>query len=324
MIQIINGAGEFGSTPDDAPSSAQQQQQQQQQPQAASSPRHQEPTQVLGEFLCKSGFTARGKDYGVVAVLGAQSSGKSTLLNLLFDTRFRVLKADVTRERTTYGVWLGVPKRAPQGPGSLLVMDVEGTDGSARQDELSFERKSSLFTLTVSSVLIVNLWYHDIGRWQASNLGLLKTVFELNIQLFARAESPKTLILFIIRDHTATPLPKLQSIITERMEDIWASLKKPAQFADEPMTRFFDVQFTSLPHMVLQPDEFGSAIAALRDKFTCPETPGFYMRQEYRKQIPADGFALFAEQVWESIKQNKDLDIPSQKHLMATWRRWPR
>lgn len=33
----------------------------------------------------------RGTDYRTVAVIGCQSSGKSTLLNLLFDTTFEVM-----------------------------------------------------------------------------------------------------------------------------------------------------------------------------------------------------------------------------------------
>lgn len=50
----------------------------------------------------------------------------------------------------------------------------------------SFERKSSLFSLALAEILIINLWFQDIGRWDAANYGLLKTVFELNLQLFGK------------------------------------------------------------------------------------------------------------------------------------------
>jgi hypothetical protein len=33
-------------------------------------------------------------------------------------------------------------------------------------------------------VLIVNLWEHQIGLYQGANMGLLKTVFEVNLGLF--------------------------------------------------------------------------------------------------------------------------------------------
>ena len=47
-----------------------------------------------------------------------------------------------------------------------------------------FERKFSLFALAMADVLIVNMWMHDIGRYNAANYSLLKAVFELNLRLF--------------------------------------------------------------------------------------------------------------------------------------------
>ena len=67
-------------------------------------------------FLSKhSTLMSRGNDYSIVAILGAQSSGKSTLLNLLFNTEFKVMDAARGRARTTHGVWLGVPSNLPAG-----------------------------------------------------------------------------------------------------------------------------------------------------------------------------------------------------------------
>lgn len=63
-----------------------------------------------------------GKQYYTVAIIGCQNSGKSTLLNHLFGTDFRVLQGEAGN-RTTRGVVLGRDKAA-----NLLVMDVEGND----------------------------------------------------------------------------------------------------------------------------------------------------------------------------------------------------
>ena len=49
-----------------------------------------------------------------------------------------------------------------------------------------FERKSALFSLASSEVLIVNLWEHQVGLYQGANMGLLKTVFEVNLSLFGK------------------------------------------------------------------------------------------------------------------------------------------
>jgi hypothetical protein len=34
--------------------------------------------------------------------------------------------------------------------------------------------------------LIVNIWEHQVGLYQGANMGLLKTVFEVNLQLFLK------------------------------------------------------------------------------------------------------------------------------------------
>jgi protein SEY1 len=83
---------------------------------------------------------------------------------------------------------------------NLLVMDVEGTDGRERGEDKvcllnsgraccltifkDFERKSTAFTLASSEVLIINLWEHQVGLYQGANMSLLKTVFEVNLELF--------------------------------------------------------------------------------------------------------------------------------------------
>jgi len=52
-----------------------------------------------------------------------------------------------------------------------------------------FERKSALFSLAFSEILIVNLWEHQVGLYQGANMGLLKTVFEVNLGLFGKKSS---------------------------------------------------------------------------------------------------------------------------------------
>lgn len=278
-------------------------------------------------------FLVRGLDYGVVAVLGAQSSGKSTLLNALFGMHFQVLSQESGRQRTTHGVWLGIAPQAPRGEvGSLVVLDVEGTDGNERQDELSFERKSSLFSLAVSSVLIVNIWFQDVGRYSAANLSLLKTVFDINLQLFGKeAESSRTLILFVIRDHVKTPLESLKATLMGDLQKVWASLQKPEGLEDKTLGDYFDIDFAALPHLILDPAGFEREMGRLRARFldpaarapldpAAPEGSGWLLSPKHRKGIPADGFCQFTETIWDVIKQNKDLDLPSQRHMLATYR----
>ena len=112
---------------------------------------------------------------------------------MLFGTQFSVM-AETERRQTTKGIWLSKNKREKGGQGdnavaiadNVLVMDVEGTDGRERGEDQDFERKSALFALATSEVLIVNIWEHQVGLYQGANMGLLKTVFEVNLQLFLK------------------------------------------------------------------------------------------------------------------------------------------
>ena len=69
---------------------------------------------------------------------------------------------------------------------NILIIDVEGTDGRERGEDQDFERKSALFALATSEVLIVNIWEHQVGLYQGANMGLLKVVFEVNLELFLK------------------------------------------------------------------------------------------------------------------------------------------
>jgi protein SEY1 len=72
------------------------------------------------------------------------------------------------------------------------------------------------------------MWENDIGRFHASNYGLLKIVFELNLQLFQKDnKNSKTLLFFLIRDTTGrTSLELLSGRIKNDIKTIWESIVK--------------------------------------------------------------------------------------------------
>jgi hypothetical protein len=125
------------------------------------------------------------------------------------------------RSQTTKGIWVSPSHKDT----SLLVMDVEGTDGRERGENQDFERKSALFSLAISHVLIINMWEHAVGLYNGANMGLLKTVFEVNLQLFQRKGASKTLLFFVIRDFIGTtPLDNLKATLIKDLEKIWSTL----------------------------------------------------------------------------------------------------
>lgn len=271
-------------------------------------------------------------DHRIISVFGSQSTGKSTLLNHLFNTNFDVMD-EVNRQQTTKGIWLalspGVSNLVAKGTitssDNVLVMDVEGTDGRERGEDQDFERKAALFALSTSEVLIVNLWETQVGLYQGANMGLLKTVFEVNLSLFGKAKlhnnDHKVLLLFVIRDHLGmTPLASLSATITQDLLKIWDSLNKPADVEHLAFSDFFDLAFHTLSHKVLQNDKFLEDIRSLGNRFVNPADKGFLFKPYYRHDIPIEGWTMYAENCWEQIDNNKDLDLPTQQILVAKFK----
>ncbi|KAI8825342.1 RHD3/Sey1 [Chytriomyces cf. hyalinus JEL632] len=272
---------------------------------------------IVSEYMKRHwGLSESGFGYNVVAVFGSQSTGKSTLLNRLFGTNFDVMNESTGRQQTTKGIWVS------KADGSnTLVLDVEGTDGGERFEDQDFERKSALFALAIAEVVIVNIYENNVGLYNGANLGLLKTVLDVNLQLFQRAGSPKTCLHFVIRDFTSqTPLTKLADTLTGYLSKIWSTLSKPAGKENCSIDEFFTFAFTGLPHKIFARDSFESAVTLLRHKFSNPSDPEYAFQPILHKRVPADGFASFANGVWDRISSSKDLDLPTQTQLLAEHR----
>ncbi|XP_057797183.1 protein ROOT HAIR DEFECTIVE 3 [Salvia miltiorrhiza] len=255
-----------------------------------------------------------GLSYAVVAIMGPQSSGKSTLLNHLFGTNFREMDALRGRSQTTKGIWMahcvGIEP-------CTLVMDLEGSDGRERgEDDTAFEKQSALFALAVSDIVLINMWCHDIGREQAANKPLLKTVFQVMMRLF----SPRrTTLMFVIRDKTRTPLENLEPILREDIQKIWDSVPKPEAHKETPLSEFFNVEVVALSSYEEKEEQFKEQVASLRQRFFHSIAPGG-LAGDRRGVVPASGFSFSAQQIWKVIKENKDLDLPAHKVMVATVR----
>lgn len=104
-------------------------------------------------YLSSQNLLTAGFAYHLVAVFGSQSTGKSTLLNHLFGTKFSVMD-EAARKQTTKGIWMSRAQGEDGMGNNILVMDVEGTDGRERGEDQDFERKSALFALATSEVLV--------------------------------------------------------------------------------------------------------------------------------------------------------------------------
>ncbi|KAH7436829.1 hypothetical protein KP509_05G037600 [Ceratopteris richardii] len=255
-----------------------------------------------------------GLSYAVVSIMGPQSSGKSTLLNHLFGTNFREMDALKGRSQTTQGIWLAKAKSIRP---LTLIMDLEGTDGRERgEDETTFEKQSALFALAVSDIVLINMWCHDIGREQAANKPLLKTVFQVMMRLFTPRKST---LLFVIRDKTKTPLEVLERILREDVQKIWNTVAKPAKHLNTPISEFFNVEVTALSSYEEKEEQFLDQVSNLRERFMDSICPGG-LAGDRRAVVPGSGFPFSTQEIWKVIKENKDLDLPAHKVMVATVR----
>jgi hypothetical protein len=95
---------------------------------------------------------------------------------------------------------------------------------------------------------------------------------------------------------------------------------------------YFDFAFYGLPHKGYQPEQFLAEVRKLGTRFRDGKKDarkdhllgdagdtGVFM-PEYHRRIPADGFAHYAEGIWDQIVNNKDLDLPTQQELLAQFR----
>lgn len=331
--------------------------------------------ELLPAYVSATAKSAGTERYHIVSVFGSQSTGKSTLLNHLFNTKFDVMD-EVNRQQTTKGIWMarspgirsvnsvnsegvdgdsgdgngdsgngaageivgdsgngeagrnGIGNTSAGGVGvgaNVLVMDVEGTDGRERGEDQDFERKAALFALSTSEILIVNIWEHQVGLYQGANMGLLKTVFEVNLSLFGRTKleqnDHKVLLLFVIRDHIGvTPQESLLATITQDLHRVWDTLNKPEETAHLTFGDFFDVAFHAVGHKLLQAEKFDADVRRLGLRFVDPSAPDYLFHPQYAHDIPLDAWAMYAESCWDQIDSNKDLDLPTQQILVAKFK----
>lgn len=225
------------------------------------------------------------------------------------------------RNQTTRGIWLDCARKVRD----VVVMDLEGTDSGERgEDRGSFERQTGLYGLALAEVLMINMWHHDIGRYTASNYGILRTVFEVNLQLFGART--KTTILFVVRDHEAdTPLDALKTKILGEMAAIWAELRKPDDLVDAPIESLFSFAFFALPHLKHEAALFEMRVDELRAWFAVPASEAYLLQRpetpaHRAKTVPADGFGQYAQQVWTTVREHKELNLPTQRAMLATFR----
>eukprot|EP01068_Selenidium_serpulae_P004106 Selendium_serpulae@DN3419_c0_g1_i1.p1 len=169
------------------------------------------------------------------------------------------------------------------------------------------------------------MWFTDVGRYQASNYGLLKTVLEVNLQLFQKPPSAnekkqstlKTTMIFLLRDFAPeeTPLATIKDLLLRDIRGIWADIRKPEGLESSAVDDYFELRTVGImKRQAKHIHEFEEDVKRLRNVI------GETRPKNYSRGVPADGLAFYCESVWNTIINESSLDIPSQKEMLATFR----
>jgi len=207
--------------------------------------------------------------------------------------------------QTTKGIWV-----AFNSEHRICILDCEGTDSKERgEDRGKFEHCSSLFALALSDVLIINMWSSDVGRYTASNYGVLKIVFEMNLKLFQQ-ECEKKLII-ILRDFSSKQhnFEKIRNMIKKDIDNIWKEIRKPESLVNSSPDRFFQVEFIPLPHKIYFEEDFYKEVRKFGDRFNPNHPQYIFDHSTSSKNVPADGFDRYCLDIWDTILKEKDLNL---------------
>jgi protein SEY1 len=224
------------------------------------------------------------------------------------------------RQQTTHGIWLA---RSPKvAAPTTLVMDLEGSDGRERgEDDTSFERQSALFALATADILLVNMWAKDVGREAGAGKPLLKTIFQVNLKLFQPSPGARrTVLLFVLRDRTKTPLDKLKETWEADLNRMWMAIAKPAAYENSQISDFFEIQYAALSNYEDRTDEFMAETTLLRRRFTDDADDYEGLLRQSPHKLPGQALALSMGKVWEVIHENKDLNLPAHRVMVANIR----
>ena len=148
-------------------------------------------------------------DLFVVSIMGAQSTGKSTLLNYLLGSNFRVSAGRCTKGLNATLFVTDVP-----GAREMLLLDSEGLFSTERTDPM-FDRRLATFCVAVSNFLMINIKgelstdVQDVLETVVYTIGRVPT-------LFTHVKKPR--IHFVLRDQTDAQ--------TEQMKDSFNKVRR--------------------------------------------------------------------------------------------------
>ncbi|CAD8066532.1 unnamed protein product [Paramecium primaurelia] len=269
----------------------------------------------LVEFVKTSGISEIGKNYNIVSIIGSQSTGKSTLLNQLFGTKFDVQNRQQSVGQTTVGIWISKDVQ-----NNVVVLDVEGSDSVERKSgENMVENQTALMALAMSHCFIINVFLNALGQHTSCQLSIIKIIMQQNLKLFQQ-DSVKH-IIFVVRDWDEDAnYEEASRRLNGYLLNIWNEIPKPDQYKETDFHELFSVQVVTLVYYKMK-KEFADQTNELHSKLANQQDPNFIFKDyDYEKNVRWSDMPQYLSNIWEVISNNKDLNLPNEKILISNMR----
>ncbi|CAI2171884.1 18637_t:CDS:10 [Funneliformis geosporum] len=227
------------------------------------------PTNFLSYTLCNI-MSNTNRKLIIISIIGFESSGKSTLLNYLFQCSFAT-----SATRCTKGLYLSYRNTTfDDNPIDLLILDSEGMNSTAQKyitTRNDFDKKFTLFALMCSHIIIINT------KGLTRDIGDILEVSSWHLDGLRNRKS-KPRLHFVLRDmnNNAKDFQPFQDIVN--------SLKKMFQQIPgcaESLEDFMTIQEDDI-HLLT------SAFHSYSDDF-CPTTGR--INERYNINVPAETFS---------------------------------
>lgn len=74
-----------------------------------------------------------------------------------------------------------------------------------------------------------------------------------------------------------------------------------------------------MPHKNFQEKEFNEKALEMAETFSLDNQKGVFTDKD-PSRVPIDGLSVYVQQTWQSIKDQKEINIPDQKAMVANYR----
>jgi Root hair defective 3 GTP-binding protein (RHD3) len=211
--------------------------------------------------LAGSSLLAPLKDAGdspmrMVACIGSEGTGKSTLM------------------RTMFGTEVGTESVLAED--GLVLLEAESGGNRDSKAPLSLSAIDAAVAVATSDVVIYNVFLHDLAR---SSLGILselqpamEEVLSLRAAGLLSADQQHKTLMIAVRDYDESEISQadVESAVTAKLRSMWAAAVKPQQGSSSSSDTaasfddYFRVSFCFLPHYTLSSQSYAKSADSLR------------------------------------------------------------